>query len=154
FVQFGRMPSKGYAEGIEGHPHAHHPIIEKWISLGITQKVDPEGSLGDDNIERIENRGLAMILPLFSVEANDSQRRGAIETSFEFVRQLRERQSLLPVESTLPHAAMSLFHPADPNVQRFTENGFDGDSNPEFGWFYPQEGIPQPRTLVTRYIAE
>ncbi|MBY0293495.1 MAG: hypothetical protein K2W92_09460, partial [Alphaproteobacteria bacterium] len=25
FVQFGRMPSKGYAEGIEGHPHAHHP---------------------------------------------------------------------------------------------------------------------------------
>ena len=148
FVQFGRMPSKGYAEGIEGHPHAHHPIIEKWIALGITQKVDPEGSLGDGNIERIGNRGLATILPLFNNEADETQRKGAIGTSFEFVRELTTSQRLLPVEGTLPHVAISLFHPADPNIQRFAENGFAVDVNQGFEWFYP----PQPRTMVTRLI--
>src|ERR1700722_19182554 len=45
FVQFGRMPSKGYPEGIETNPTAHHPIIQKWISLGLTEKIDPNGSL-------------------------------------------------------------------------------------------------------------
>lgn len=154
FVQFGRMPSKGYAEGIEGHPHAHHPIIEKWIALGITQKVDPEDSLEDGNIKRIGNHGLAMILPLFKNEADETQRKGAIETSFEFVRELTTKQNLLPVEGTLPYVAISLFHPEDPNVQRFAENGFDVDGNPGFAWFYPKEGIPQPRTMVTRHIAE
>ena len=152
FVQFGRMPSKGYPQGIEGDQFVHHTIIEKWIALGVTKKVDPVGDLADENITRIENRGLAMILPLFNNEADETQRKGAIGTSFEFVRELTTSQRLLPVEGTLPHVAISLFHPDDPNVQRFAENGFAVDESKGFEWFYPQAGIPQPRTMVTRLI--
>ena len=153
FVQFGRMPSKGYGE--EGGKHL--PIIKKWISLGITQQIDPtpslenpEGSLADVNIARTENRGLAMILPLFDVRADENQRKGIIDASFQLVRQFSE--SPLPFEKTLPHTAVSLFHPTDPNVGYFAANGFEVDANEGFGWFYPKEGVAQPRTMVTRVI--
>jgi hypothetical protein len=112
------MNSKGYPEGIDGHPTAHHPIIEKWISLGITRKVDPLGGLEDSNIGRIDNRGLAMILPLFKNNApqTESFRVAAIEAFYNLVCELTRRQALLPLEGTLPHAAMCLFHPTDQNA--------------------------------------
>gem|GEM_PF-4389978 len=139
FVQLGRMNSKGYAEGIEGNLTAHHPIIEKWISLGITRKVDPLGGLEDSNIGRIDNRGMAMILPLFKNNAPQTEafRVAAIEACYNLVCELTRRQALLPLEGTLPHAAMCLFHPTDQNVGRFVENGFDVDEDEGFGWFYP-----------------
>lgn len=152
-VQFGRMPSKGYPEGIEGNPEAHHPIIQKWMLLEITQQAPGAVGLADANINRIDNRGLAMILPLFNLQADEGQRRGAIETCHELVCKLTKDEFRLPVEQTIPHVAMSLFHPEDPNIQLFAQNGFEVDENPGFGWFYPtSEGVPQPRTMVTRHV--
>lgn len=139
FVQLGRMNSKGYPEGIDGHPTAHHPIIEKWMSLGVTAKINPDGGLGDPNIRRIGNRGIAMILPLFKNDApgTESFRVSAIEACYNLVYVLTQRDFRLPIEATLPHAVVSLFHPQDPNIKRFTEKGFDVDRNEGFGWFYP-----------------
>lgn len=151
-VQFGRMPTKGYPEGIESHHTAHHPIIEKWIFLGVTHKVNPEEGLADVNIERRDNRGLAMILPLFREATDEAQKRGAVEACYNFVCELRRRQNLLPIEGTLPHAAISLFHSEDPNIGRFAAHGFQVDGNEGFGWFYPKDGVPQPRVMVTRLV--
>ncbi|MBY0501909.1 MAG: hypothetical protein K2P93_07920 [Alphaproteobacteria bacterium] len=153
FVQFGRMPSKGYSEGIEDKPVIHHPIIQKWMMLQITEQAPAAESLADANINRIGNRGLAMILPLFNSHADEGQKRGTIETCYELVCKLTKDEFLLPVEGTIPHVAMSLFHPEDPNIPLFSQNGFEVDNNPGFGWFYPKEGVPQPRTMVTRYVS-
>jgi len=152
FIQFGRMPSKGYQEGTEKDPIAHHAILEKWLELGVTHKINPDGGLNDSNIERIENRGLAMILPLFKPEASEDQRKGTIETCFEFVRELKKGNYLLPVEKTLPHVAIGLFIPNDSNVGSFSANDFNVDGNEGFAWFYPKDGEPNPRVMVTRQI--
>lgn len=152
FVQFGRMPSKGYQEGTENGPTIHHPIIQKWINLGITEKIDPNGSLEDANIKRINNRGLAMILPLFKVDATEEQKKGAIEACYELTCQFKRNGSLLPVEGTLPYVVMSLFRSDDSNVALFSANSFEADTDSGFGWFYPKEGIPQPRTMITRLV--
>lgn len=152
-IQFGRMPSKAYQEGIEGNPEAHHPIIQKWMSLEITRQAPGTVGLADASIERIDNRGLAMILPLFNLQADEGQRRGAIQTCYELVCKLTKDEFRLPQEQTIPHVAMSLFHPEDPNIKLFVDNGFVEDKNPGFGWFYPtSEGVPQPRTMVTRLV--
>ncbi|MBX9786765.1 MAG: hypothetical protein K2Y08_05455 [Alphaproteobacteria bacterium] len=152
FIQFGRLPSRGYAEGNEAHPTAHHPIIQKCISLGITKQIDPEGAFNDANLERIENRGLAMILPLFTPDISPEDRVGAIEATYKFVCEFTKRGKTLPVEGTLPYVAVSLFHPSDPNIAAFETSGFAADADEGFGWFYPQAGVPQPRTLVTRPV--
>lgn len=91
FIQFGRMPSRGYPEGIESHPTVHHPIIQKWMSLEITKQIDPEGSFNDANLERIENRGLATILPLFTSEISQEDRIGAVEAAYELVCEFTKR---------------------------------------------------------------
>ncbi|MBX9620546.1 MAG: hypothetical protein K2X28_00690 [Alphaproteobacteria bacterium] len=152
FIQFGRMPSRGYAEGSEAHPTAHHPIIQKWISLGITRQIDSEGGVNDANLERIQNRGLAMILPLFTSEISQEDRAGAVEAAYELVCKFTERKKTLPVEGTLPYMAVSLFHPSDPNIGAFQASSFTADADEGFGWFYPKDGVPQFRTLVTRPV--
>lgn len=152
FVQFGRMPSLGYSEGIEAYPTAHHPIINKWMSLGVTKQRDLEGSLHNDNLERIENRGLAMILPLFTPDISQEDRAEAVEACYKLVCEFTKRNKKLPVEGTLPHTAVSLFHPSDPNIEAFGASGFIADAHEGFGWFYPKDGVPQPRTLVTRLV--
>lgn len=152
FIQFGRLPSRGYPEGIESHPTVHHPIIQKWISLGITKQIDSEGGFNDANLERIENRGLAMILPLFTSEILQEDRVGAVEAAYELVCEFTERGKTLPVEGTLPHMVVSLFHPSDPNIAAFETSRFAADADEGFGWFYPKDGLPQFRTLVTRLV--
>lgn len=156
YVQFGRMPTVGYDEGVEGQPTAHHPIIRKYMSLGITRKKDPEGGLNKENIESIKegdiSRGVSFILPIFNSEVLPEHKIGAVEACYEFVCELTKQGKLLPVEKTKPHVIMSLFHPQDFTIKAFAENGFDVDNDPGFGWFYPKNGAPQPRTMVTRSV--
>ncbi len=156
FVQFGRMPTLRYDEGVPGNLHAHHPIIQKWMSLGITkQKAEGDG-LKDDNLERIQEgdfkRGIAMILPLFNPEVAQEQKEESIKACYELVCEWTKGKNLLPVEATLPYAAISLLHPDDSNIGAFAANGFEVDRNEGFGWFYPKEEVPQPRTMITRFV--
>lgn len=141
-----------YPEGTDSNPTAHHPIIEKWISLGVTQKKDPNGGLDKDNIERVDNRGLAMILPYFSASVTVDQRIESVNACHQLVCELNRQGKRLPVEATNPYVTMSLFHPEDPNVVAFERSGFSVDAHPGFGWFYPQGETPQLRTMVTRPI--
>ena len=60
----------------------------------------------------------------------------------------------MPVEVTLPNVALSLFRPDDSNVWLFNANGFEVDNNEGFGWFYPKDGTPQLRAMVTRIVEE
>lgn len=152
FVQIGRMPSLGYEEGIGAYPTAHHSIIHKWMSLGITRQINPEGSFHNDNLERIEGRGLAMILPLFIPDISQEDRTGAVEASYKLVCEFTKRDKKLPLEGTLPYVAVSLFHPSDPNITAFETSGFTVDADEGFGWFYPKDGVAQPRTMVTRLV--
>lgn len=152
FVQFGRMPSLGYSEGVPGYPIAHHPIIENFMDLGITEQEHPAGGLNNDNLKRIENRGLTMILPLFTPEISPENRVGAIEACYELVAEFTKRGKTLPIEGTLPYRAVGLFHPSDSNIEAFQANGFTADTHEGYGWFYPKDGVPQPRTMVTRLV--
>jgi hypothetical protein len=152
FIQFGRMPSRGYPEGIEAHPTVHHPIIQKWMSLEITKQIDLEGGFKDDNLERIENRGLAMILPLFTSDISQEDRGGAVEVAYKMVCEFTRRGKTLPIEGTLPYWAVGLFHPSDSNIGAFQAGGFVADAHEGYAWFYPKDGVPQPRTMVTRPV--
>lgn len=161
FIQFGRMPSLEYPEGIGAYPTAHHFIINKWISLGITKQINPEGGFHNDNLERIENRGLAMILPLFTPDISQEDRAGAVEAAYELVCEFAKRGKMLPVEGTLPHVAVNLLHPSDPNIGAFQSSSFSADADEGFAWFYPKaikdgeiviDYDPQARTMVTRPV--
>lgn len=153
FVQFSWMPSLGYPEGMGDDPTAYHPIIQNWMDFKITQQKDPEGGFDDDNLERIENRGLATILPFFSSDISQENRTGAVEACHKLVGEFTKRGKTLPEEGTLPYRVVSLFHPNDPNIAAFESNGFTTDAGEEFRWwFYPNFGAPQPRVMVTRLV--
>lgn len=154
FVQFGRMPTKGYQEGIEGDPTAHHTILNTWMDLGVTELIDPYAGYGDTNIRRIENRGLAFILPLFLGEVNPEERAEVLRACVGFICRVTEGGGVLPIEGTRPYTAISLLHPADSNVGAFIRAGFGSKTDPGFGWFYPKEGVAQPRTLVVLKLEE
>jgi len=171
FVQFGRMPTLGYEEGIAEKGMEHHPIIQTWMKLGITQQKSSVGGLKKDNIERIGNRGIAMILPIFPKEVQESKdlkeiRDTAIEACYEMICWRAQQGKLLPVEETIPHAVISLFRPDDSTVLSYLSTGFVGDDNPGFGWFYPKREtvneskseespirhIPQPRIMMIKPV--
>src|SRR5471030_2310416 len=57
YVHLGVMPTLGYC------PTKHCAIIEKWISLGILEKVNNPANPCQWCLRRVDNRGLAFILP-------------------------------------------------------------------------------------------
>lgn len=152
-VQFGRMLTKGYAEGIDTPEKdkltVHHEIIKTVMALGITAQIDPAVGLGDANIVRIANRGAAFILPFFNPQIALEQRSVVLRTCHAFVTECTKRGFLLPGEQTRPHVLMALHHPEDPNVEAFMRAGFKADTNSGFGWFYPKGGRPDPRVMLT-----
>jgi hypothetical protein len=159
FVQLGRMPTLGYKEGTEENPTAHHEILKKWMEFGITKQINENEGFKGDNFERIENRGLAFILPLFNSGLLKEDKTSSIEACYKLVckftnlaKESEQEKDLLPIEKTLPHYVMSLFVPEDSNVDYFQEDGFSVDKNEGFGWFYPKGNIPQPRIMVTRIV--
>lgn len=164
FVQFGRMPTLGYPEGTEENPTAHHEIIKTWEKLKITTQISEKEGFKKDNFERIENRGLAVILPLFNTGLLKEEKISSIEACYKLVckftnlaKESGQEKDLLPIEKTLPHYVISLFDPEDGNIDSFQENGFSVDKNEGFGWFYPKgekPQIPQPLTMVTRLVVE
>lgn len=169
FVQFGLMPTRGYPEGTKENPTAHHEILKKWVELGITKQIKEEG-FQKENFERIENRGLAFILPFFNPEVSKEKKVSSIEACYKLVCKMtnlaeksQKEEDLLPseykndkeTERTLPYQVISLFDPKDENIGIFEKNGFAVDNNEGFGWFHPKgekPQIPQPRTMVTRLV--
>ncbi len=162
FVQFGRMPTLGYPEGTEENPTAHHEILKKWMELGITTQINETEGFKKDNFERIENRGLAVILPLFNYGLLKEEKISSIEACYKLVckmtnlaKESGQAKDLLPIEKTLPHYVISLFDSEDDNIDYFQKNGFSVDKNEGFGWFYPKGEkiqIPQSATMVTRLV--
>jgi hypothetical protein len=152
FLQLGRMPCTAYEEGPNAeNPTAHHPIIEKFISLGLTQKIDQDAGFKKENIQRVENRGAAAILPMFRPDVSEEVKQQVISSTFELIRHFTSHGKTLPVENTIPHVAVGLFHPDDPIVNTFRQMGFEVDDNPEFRWFYPDAADPR-RVMVERKI--
>jgi hypothetical protein len=171
FVQFGRMPTLGYDEGITPGGTEHYPIIQTWMDLGITRQKSSMGGLGKEDMERIENRGIAMIVPIFPKEVQENQDLGrirgeAIEACYEMVCWRAQQGKLLPVEKTDPEAVISLFRPDDPARLSYLSAGFRQNDNPGFGWFYPKTEmvndsqsekpvtlkIPQPRVMMVKPV--
>ncbi|MES2211987.1 MAG: hypothetical protein V4490_02470 [Pseudomonadota bacterium] len=157
-VQFGRMPTKGYPEGIETPTNdrltVHHAIINKFMTLGVTRQIDPAQGLGDGNVERIDNKGAAFVLPFFNPTTAVEHRAAGLIACRSFVAECAKGGHLLPVEKTLPHVLMALHHPEDRNVDAFINAGFTRDDNPVFGWFYPVNGQPSPRVMLTYPIRD
>jgi hypothetical protein len=161
FVQLGRMPTLGYKEGTEENPTAHHEILKKWMELGITKQIKEE-DFQKENFERIENRGLAVILPLFNYGILKEEKISSIEACYKLVCKMTnlakksgEEKDLLPIEKTLPYQVIGLFDSEDGNIDHFQKNDFSVDKNKGFGWFYPKDEkpqIPQPATMVTRLV--
>lgn len=152
FLQLGRMPCVGYEEGPdEKNQTAHHPIIEKFMNLGLTQKADQDAGFKKENIQRVENRGVAAILPMFRPEVTENVRQKVITSTFELIRHFTSHGKTLPVENTTPHVVVGLFHPDDPIVNTFRQTGFEVDDNPGFRWFYPDAADPR-RVMVERKI--
>lgn len=169
FVQFGRMPTLGYDEGITPGGTEHYPIIQTWMDLGITRQKSSMGGLGKENMERIENRGIAMIVPIFPKEVQEREDLGrirseAIEACYEMICWRAQQGKLLPVEKTDPEVVISLFCPDDPTRLSYLSAGFQQNDNPGFGWFYPKtetvlqasepvvRKIPQPRVMMLKPV--
>lgn len=145
-VQLGRMPSKGYKEGPdEMNPTVHHGIIQKFISLGVTCQINPDNGYDDSNIERIDNRGLGIFLPFFEQNALKNGKIAALSAFPHFFEHCKNQGFVLPVEKTLPHALIGLFHPEDPTLELCNISKFEADKNDSFGWFYPGK----ERVMVT-----
>jgi hypothetical protein len=154
YAQFDRMPTAvpGYPEGTKENPQAYHSIIRKFISLGVTKQKEANAGLNRHNIERIENRGIAMISLLFDSRTLPLYRSSSIQACYELIGEFKKKNKTLPIESTVPYVVMSLLRPDNLTIKSFEESGFDVSHDESFGLLYSSEGIPQPRTMVTRFV--
>ncbi len=135
YVQLGVMPVLGYC------PTKHCAIINKWISLGVLARVnDPVCSFG-----RVDNRGLAFILPVLQDDLERGEEVSAIKASVEMLKCFRADNRLLPHENTLPYQVIGLFKPSNDLIDSFEAAGFKVDDNEGFYQFYHKD-----RVMVTK----
>lgn len=140
-VGFGRMPITGYKAD------EHADILNHFIDLGVLRKKDEQSGLEEDNLERIENRGLGVILPMLPLELSAQYKLCVLGKAKELFQTLANEGSTLPIENTKPHQLIGLFHPDDPLVSLMTEAGFTATSKEGFEKFYNKPRIILHMTL-------
>lgn len=155
YVHLGVMPTMGYCLP------AHCPIVDKWISLGVIEKV-----CEDNCLHRIDNRGIAFILPILKDDLTRGEEESTINASYYMLKSLRAEGKLLPNENTLPYQVIGLFKPSNDLINSFEGAGFTVDENDGFYKFYNKDRVMvtkpldcdmtsnKPREIVTEPLEE
>lgn len=136
YIHFGRMPTLAKYD-----PVKHAAIIEQFMALGVTQKKDAAGGLELDNIERVDNRGLAHMLPILKDGLEEEVVVSVLNATFAFAKKMADQGFNLPIEETKPHQLIGLFSPEDPLLSLFKRAGFEVTENAGFYEFYNKDRV-------------
>jgi hypothetical protein len=138
YVQLGVMPTLGYCIP------QHVQIVDKWVALGVIQKVPDSCGCA---LTRVDNRGLAYMLPILKDDLTRCEEIGIIYAAYEKLRELRAGGQLLPNEKTMPHQVISLLKPSNDLIESFEGVGFKVDENKGFFEFYHKD-----RAMLTKCL--
>ena len=99
FVHFGRMKTFGvqtdFDKWSEYSPKIEPSMMRLWDSLGIIQQVEIGDDFRQKNLTRVGKRGIAQLLPIFSLKSKPRQQKAMIETSVQIVQRLKEDGDVL-----------------------------------------------------------
>gem|GEM_PF-1865368 len=150
YISFGRMPTlaKGYT------PRKHRTILETFYDLGIITHTDTENpSFEYGALKRVDERGLAFMVPFFPFDEDSQPTQGLYTQALEFTAFLAARFSnshRLPLEGTRAHQLIALLDPSNPVVEVAKKAGFCRIDRPGFVKFYP----PHYRTMIIVSLTE
>lgn len=136
-VGFGRMPATGYKA------EEHADILNHFIDLGVLRKKDEQAGLDQENLERIENRGVGVILPMLPLGLSAEYKLCVLKQAKALFETFATDGKTLPIENTQPHQLIGLFHPDDTLVPLMGEAGFTLTIKEGFKEFYNK-----PRVVV------
>lgn len=131
----GRMPVVNYEPKFVD-------IIETYVEFGVTKFVNPEAAdkYAKENIVQIQNKGLAILLPILPESLGDEKRVSALKIGVDVVRFLKG-STRLPIEGTIPEYLIGLYHPTDPLLPLLESAGFTILKKKGFEGFYDKERV-------------
>jgi len=141
YVHLGVMPTLGYCKS------THAAILSKWVSLGVLEEVKDECNPCECTFKRVDNRGLAFILPILKDDLSRGEEEYAINASINMLKCFVAEGKLLPCENTIPYQVVGLFKPTNDIINSFEGVGFKVDENEGFYKFYHKD-----RAMVTRVV--
>lgn len=130
----GRMPSLGYEPKFTD-------IIDTWMNFGVIGQKSPENGYAKDNFERLENAGIATLLPIIPMSLTPEAQSEIIKLGAEVVQFFKDKNFVLPIEKTLPHDLITLLSPADLLCEKFKEVGFTLLEKEGYAGFYDKERV-------------
>lgn len=134
-VGFGRMPASGYKAA------EHADILTHFIDLGVLRKKDEQAGLDEANLERIENRGVGVILPMLPLALSAQYKLCVLKQAKALFESFATEGKTLPIEKTQPHQLIGLFHPDDTLIPLMLEAGFTLTIKEGFDAFYNKNRI-------------
>lgn len=142
FIQIGRLKTFGvFFNGAwrEYDTENWEKVMQTWIRLGIIKQKERDEECVPSNLERIEERGLARILPILNLALGEKDQEAALEACFHLISRFQEEGVRLLAEkkvdsyeeeSTLPYQVIGEFKQDDPIIDRLQNIGFTFTQSP------------------------
>lgn len=157
YVSFGVMPTRTPYKPVE-----HHDILKTFISLGIIRHVDQAAQTFEQKaLERVDERGLAIMLPFFPRLDPEVQSVGEYSRlctqSFGFCAAIAQhfamKKALLPREVAQAYRLIALLSPVEnlPLILFAQQAGFEVIENKWFKEFY---GDPRAMLVANLFATE
>ncbi|MBY0501915.1 MAG: hypothetical protein K2P93_07950 [Alphaproteobacteria bacterium] len=158
FIQIGRLKTFGvFFKGAwrEYSSENWEKVMQTWISLEIIKQKERDVECALPNLERIEERGLARILPILDLTLSEEDQEAALEACFHLISRFQQEGERLLAEkkaesyeeeSTLPYQVVGEFKQDDSIVHRLQSIGFISTQSP-----LPQTSR-EPCAILTKKI--
>lgn len=133
-IGFGRMPALNYDSKFTD-------IIDTFIEFGVTRPKNLKDGYVKENIERVENRGIGMLLPIIPGDMSLILKQEIVKTATDVFQAFKDKKLELPIEKTLPHDLIVLLHPNDPLGNIFENVGYERIEKEGFFGFYDKQRV-------------
>lgn len=140
FLGLGRMPALNYDPKFTD-------IIKTWMNFKVIQQINSEDGYNKDNFKRVENAGIAFILPIIPISLSTEDKNNIITMGTDVVEFFKSKNFLLPIEKTLPHDVITLLSSKDSLGKNFQEAGYELIEKEGFFGFYDKERIMLHKAL-------
>lgn len=132
---FGRMPVLNYNPNFKD-------IIETYLGFGVIRLKNPEADskYAQDNIERVDNQGIAVLLPILPQSLGEEKIKEALKIGISVVQFLK-KSTILPFEGTAPTHLIGLYHPQDPLIPALEAVGFEILAKDGFKEYYSEPRV-------------
>lgn len=151
-IGYGRMPTSGYEPNEKLDISSIIDIMDTYLDFGIIKKINSSGSgqeqeYAKENFERIDNFGLGVMLPMVPTNLSEEQKIEILQLGTSVFQFLKDKEFVLPIEKTVPHDLIGLFHPDDSIVEIFKAIKFSEIKKKGFFGFYDKERVMVHKVL-------